>query len=291
MTGALAACLAALTLQSVPSSAEELAESEWVTGHYVRTRLIAGGRALQTSGEGGTGGPRLAALEIQLDPGWKTYWRVPGDAGGVPPEFDWSGSENLAHASVLFPAPMRMTDRAGTTIGYKGAVVLPVLVEAVDASAPVRLKLGFTFGVCREICVPSEAQIEVPVPQTSLPPPEPIAAALSLVPRSVEGDGKRPVLARVVSDLAGASPKIELHVSYPMGVEGADVFVHEPGGEYVPQPVRVRQDGNLVVFAIDLTMGADLAALKDKPVVATIVSNSARAEAAFRIDGGPQRPK
>ncbi len=32
-------------------------------------------------------GTRMAAVQLDLEPGWKTYWRAPGDAG-IPPSFD-----------------------------------------------------------------------------------------------------------------------------------------------------------------------------------------------------------
>ncbi len=66
-----------------------------------------------------------AGIEIKLQPGWKTYWRYPGDSG-VPPQFDFAGSENLASAEVLYPAPHSFKDEAGTSIGYKETVVFPV---------------------------------------------------------------------------------------------------------------------------------------------------------------------
>ena len=43
-------------------------------------------------------------IEIALEPGWYTYWRNPGEAG-VPPVFDFSGSENVASVDVMYPAP------------------------------------------------------------------------------------------------------------------------------------------------------------------------------------------
>src|SRR5207247_8452494 len=61
---------------------------------------------------------------IAIPGGWKTYWRSPGDAGGVPPEFDWQGSENLAAARVKYPAPHRLhDDKAGDAVGYKDGVI------------------------------------------------------------------------------------------------------------------------------------------------------------------------
>ena len=46
----------------------------------------------------------MAAVEIRLAPGWHTYWRVPGEAG-IPPRFDWSGSQNLAAVAYEWPRP------------------------------------------------------------------------------------------------------------------------------------------------------------------------------------------
>ena len=70
---------------------------------------------------GEAGGARLAAVEIALDRGFKTYWRHPGEAG-LPPAFDWSGSANLAAVEVLWPAPRRFQDAGGVSYGYEGGV-------------------------------------------------------------------------------------------------------------------------------------------------------------------------
>src|SRR5690606_17942397 len=93
--------------------------------------------------------------------GWKTYWRTPGDAGGLPPAFDWSASSNLASASVLFPAPSRFTDKSGNTIGYKGRVIFPVEIKPEDDAKPVSLKLAMQYGICKEVCIPVDANLEI----------------------------------------------------------------------------------------------------------------------------------
>ncbi|MEG4641374.1 protein-disulfide reductase DsbD domain-containing protein, partial [Paracoccus sp. APAP_BH8] len=55
--------------------------------------MLTGGKAADL---GATAeGHRMTALHLRLEPGWKTYWRSPGDAG-VPPRFDWAASRNLA---------------------------------------------------------------------------------------------------------------------------------------------------------------------------------------------------
>ena len=45
-----------------------------------------------------------AGIEIRLAPGWKTYWRYPGDLG-VPPRFDFAGSTNVQQVTGQWPTP------------------------------------------------------------------------------------------------------------------------------------------------------------------------------------------
>jgi DsbC/DsbD-like thiol-disulfide interchange protein len=107
-----------------------------------------------------TEGTAYAGVDVTLEPGVKTYWRMPGDSG-LPPIFDWSGSENLLKATVEWPLPERIADPAGTVFGYHDRVVFPVRIEAKDVSKPVHLSLKLDFAVCAEICVPLSAQTRV----------------------------------------------------------------------------------------------------------------------------------
>ena len=93
------------------------------------------------------------ALSCKLAPGWKTYWRYPGDSG-VPPHFEFEQSENVKSVAVLWPAPLRFSDAEGTTIGYKDNVVFPLRIEAKDPSKPVTLRLKFDYAVCERLCIP-----------------------------------------------------------------------------------------------------------------------------------------
>ena len=99
-----------------------------------------------------------AGVEIKLKPGWKTYWRYPGDSG-VPPVFDFAASENVKAVTVLYPAPMRFADGGGGhSIGYKGDVILPLHVVPQDAGKPVTLRLKLDYAVCEKLCVPAKAE-------------------------------------------------------------------------------------------------------------------------------------
>ena len=127
-------------LSALPAGSASIGlSSDWTQGHNSRVRLIAG--------------DDLAGVELQMPVGWKTYWRNPGYAGGVPPSFDWSKSENLESAEVLYPSPKRFTDRFGDTVGYKEMVVFPVRLKAKDPEKPIGLRLALDYGVCKEICM------------------------------------------------------------------------------------------------------------------------------------------
>jgi DsbC/DsbD-like thiol-disulfide interchange protein len=91
-------------------------------------------------------------LEIRLDEGWKTYWRVPGD-GGIPPSIEVTGG-NLSHVSVALPTPTRFRDGSGESIGYKHEVVFMIDVEPKSAGQSVSAKLDVFMGVCKEVCLP-----------------------------------------------------------------------------------------------------------------------------------------
>ena len=154
----VAACGLALLLGAPAHAADA---SPWVEDNYSGIRLIAGANK---SGAESLG----AGIEIKMQPGWHTYWRYPGDSG-VPPRFSFAGSDNLASATVLFPAPHAFTDEAGTTIGYKGNVILPVSVVPRQKDKPVTLRAKIDYAVCEKLCVPAEARLELTIAR-SLPP-------------------------------------------------------------------------------------------------------------------------
>lgn len=253
------------------------AASPWVELHASRARLLA-------SAAGAVGGALLAGVEIVMDDGWRTYWRMPGDAG-VPPQFDWSGSANAASVKVLYPAPMRIAEAGGEVIGYKHAVLFPVEVTPQDAGKPVVLKVAVEFGICREICVPAVANLQLPLPPAgkSAAPSDAIAAAVERVPR--QGAARRPSdpeLRLVRIDNGEAGVRLTVAAAFP-DAKGADVFIEAPAGLYVPMTHRLgAADGGVVRFTADLSpdMARDL---KGKTLTLTLVSESGATEADWKI--------
>lgn len=141
-------------LETVPAWAQDA--SPWQVEKHAAARLLAGA-ALKTAGPTAL----RAGIEIRLDSGWRTYWRYPGDTG-APPNFDFTGSENVKSAQVEFPAPERFPDGAGGhSIGYAGDVILPVRVIPADATRPVTLHAKISYEACGTLCVPANAALDL----------------------------------------------------------------------------------------------------------------------------------
>ena len=115
------------------------------------------------------GGDAEAGLLIEMEPGWKTYWKMPGEAG-IPPQFDWTGSSNLESVEVMYPVPGRFKDLSGETVGYHGQVVFPLLVKSKNPDEPVSLKLSLFFAVCKDVCIPASSELSLDLNSTELSP-------------------------------------------------------------------------------------------------------------------------
>ena len=128
------------------------------------------------------------ALHIVLQPGWKTYWRSPGDAG-YPLMVDATGSTNVAEAKVAWPVPHRFQLFGLQTFGYGEEVAFPVMVTPVTPGAPITLKAKIRYLVCEAVCIPQDADLALDLPQGDATPTSyaPLVNRFaSLVPKSGE---------------------------------------------------------------------------------------------------------
>jgi suppressor for copper-sensitivity B len=176
---------------------------------------------------------------IELDPGWKTYWRMPGEAG-IPPEFTWTTSAP-ADIRVSFPTPGRYADQSGETVGYEGSALFPVVVTPERAEG-LDLGLSLFFAVCKDICIPATATASI---------------ALGTGMRDAAGS------ARVAEAQAGVpapgtaitAARIAVESGRPMLVlelaaKPEDIFVETPTSAYFRAP-EFSADGREARLAID----------------------------------------
>lgn len=260
------------------SAAEPALATDWVAEQKARLRLIGGG-----DGKSGL----VAGIEIEMEDGWKTYWRNPGSSG-VPPRVEWSKSQNVGRLDVQFPAPQRMADPEGDIIGYKRHVVLPVRLAANDPSLPISLKLDVELGICKDICIPIQASLELDFPAgtASKPAGERLEAALSRVPRPATARTARdPQVRSAKVELTGAKPHIAIEGVFPGGAKDADIFLEAPDGLWVPLAKRDGSaDGDVARFVVDLTDGADVSDLKGKTLRVTLVSAAGQSETSLKLE-------
>ncbi len=240
-----AVCLFGVT--SAPAFAAE--SSPWDNDLRSAARLIAA----RTVGESGSRVVR-AGIEIKLQPGWKTYWRYPGDSG-VPPVFDFSASENVADVTVLFPAPKRFPDGAGgNSIGYMGEIILPLRIVPRDASKPVTLRLKLEYAVCEKSCIPAKAKAELIVSGEATANEPALGSAEAHVPKAGKvGDG-RPLSITVVRRENGpGKPRIVVDVAAAAGT-AIDLFAEGPTPDWalpLPEPMAGAPAG-MQRFAFEL---------------------------------------
>lgn len=227
-------------------------------------RLDQPGAEVRLLFAGVTGDRADVGLEIALQPGWKTYWRHPGDAG-IPPHVDTAGSTGVAEATIRFPMPVRFDEAGLTAIGYTAPVILPIDLRLSDPKKPAELRLDVQIGLCRDICVPLEAKPTLTIDPTAARDPAVAArltAARAAVPKPV-GEGGIPRIASLTRDDGDFPPSITVEVLVPsdLAADGADLFVEGPTPEWtlpVPTPIGASGNPRLWRFALDgLPSGGD----------------------------------
>lgn len=280
----LALLLAGLLALAAPSRAQqEEAASAWSRGTHSEIRLIAGGRAPD-------GGYRVG-VEIRMKPGFKTYWRMPGDAG-IPPSFDWSSSRNVGSVSLRWPAPERFVDAGVTTIGYKDRVIFPVLVRPADAAKPVEITLNLDYAICDRICIPARGTATLALPDAAETAQ---SAALNAfrdrVPKLGE-PGKNNGFLGLMSAVFvrdGTRKAVEITVSQAQGATVADAFLEGPEGWLFGMPKLVSTDGEVSLLRLPV---------EDKPknvvgmvpLALTLTGPAQASEVRFDLDISNPRP-
>ena len=222
----LTACGIAAISGTVARAADE---SPWSNDVRSAVRLIAGAN--------GNSDPVLrAGVEIKMQPGWKTYWRYPGDSG-VPPRFDFSGSENLKTAKVLYPTPHLFSDETGHSLGYKNSAIFPLVITPQQTDKPVRLRMKVDYAVCEKLCVPAEGSADLTLGHGDSSHNAALTAAEAHVPKPVPA-AQLGLTARRVN--AAAKPLVAVDLAVPAG-QAVELFAEGPTPEWalpIPTPAQ-----------------------------------------------------
>jgi suppressor for copper-sensitivity B len=136
--------------------------SAWVYGDYGQIRLVSASNGVDEQQNVQIG------VQMRLRKGWKTYWRTPGESG-IPPNFDWGDSQNVALGEPAWPTPTRLSEFGAEAFGYKQEVIFPVMATREDPAEAMQLDLVMSYGVCKDICMPVTTHMALSLPATDIP--------------------------------------------------------------------------------------------------------------------------
>jgi DsbC/DsbD-like thiol-disulfide interchange protein len=273
----VAALIVTIALSGACTSAWAADASPWDGDTRVGLRLLAGARTRSAVVRAG--------IEIKLAPGWKTYWRYPGDSG-VPPRFDFAGSQNVKDVTVAWPAPHRFSDDSGISIGYKDNVIFPLHVVPQDHSKPVRLRVKADYAVCEKICIPAEGRAELLLDGRGAELDQSLAAFEAQVPQPARIGDVAPLAVRAVRrDNSGDRPRVIVDVAAP-GSGPIELFAEGPTPDWalpVPEPIAGAPAG-LHRFAFVLDGLPPGARAEGAELTFTLVADGTAVEVATHLD-------
>ena len=194
-------------------------------------------------------GTRTAALHLELAPGWKTYWRAPGDAG-IPPRFDWRGSSNVGTVAITWPTPSVFDQNGMRSVGYEDVLTIPLRIEPRTPGEPVRLRAKMELGVCADVCIPHELEFDTVIDNAETKPVPAIAAALAQRPYSASEAGVSSATCAISPTAEGL--RIEAQVTMP-SAGGKEYVVIEPGeGDIWVSEASTQRSGNRLTAVSEL---------------------------------------
>jgi len=159
-----------------------------VKSEHVQAELVSERTALVP------GKPITLALRLKMADGWHTYWRNPGDSG-LPTTIAWKLPDGFGVGAIQWPAPHALPAGPLVNYGYEGEVLL-LTGLAVPRDAPIgamyKLAAHADWLVCKEICIPEGADLDVELPVAERSDPYPqwgsaIAATRAALPTPLQG--------------------------------------------------------------------------------------------------------
>ncbi|WP_421782832.1 protein-disulfide reductase DsbD family protein [Kiloniella litopenaei] len=251
------------------------ASSPWSEEEFSRIRLVTGQETL------GEAGKVMLGLQFELKEGWKTYWRSPGDAG-FPVSLDLTGSDNLESWQFYWPVPHRFTLFGLQTFGYSKEVVFPFEIQAKDPQKDVTLRGTASYLLCKEICIPFDAEVTIRLPAgEAFPSLE--AGIVDTYVRQVPGLGAETELDVTDSFLEGSGEDMVLKVygsAMGHGFQKPDVIVEGPPGFSFSAPeVVLHENGSKAEFTIPVSTHKETkGVLEGKQITLSLVDGTKGAE-------------
>jgi DsbC/DsbD-like thiol-disulfide interchange protein len=113
----------------------------------------------------------LLGVHFNLDKDWHIYWINPGDSG-QPPSFHWELPAGFSAGEIEWPHPERLANSQLVDYGYKDDVLFMVPVQVpgnVKPGASAQIALDAKWLICREVCIPDKARLQLSLPLSAAP--------------------------------------------------------------------------------------------------------------------------
>lgn len=216
--------------------------TRWAENEGGRMRIIA----LAPEKDGTVQG----ALQIEPKAGWITYWKEPGEAG-IPPQITLSPGDGITLENISFPVPKPFETGNVRDLGYDHPVTLPFTLTVADPNRPLKLNASAFIGLCRNICIPFQAEFELDLSKAKgLPLEENLIldkAARSLPERpSKDFDVTR-------HGLTDDRQTLNLAIRLPQASQAPKIYVAGPDGHVLFDQENGRLDDGL--YQVDMPVG------------------------------------
>ncbi|MBD9371314.1 hypothetical protein IB238_01500 [Rhizobium sp. ARZ01] len=252
------------------------ASSDWFETQGGRVRLVV----LPERADGTI----PALLDVQLKPGWKTYWRDPGQSG-IPPSISFSPASGLALQTMRFPVPKQFDDGYSRYAGYDQSVALPLTLRR-DGSAPDGSKVSASIflGVCKDICIPVQAELTVDLQASATAGSQDeavVAVAEAALPEAPSPDF-------AVSDARWSADGKSISVTFTAPARRSDkppqVFVSGPEGFQFGSGAAPERIGDAYRVDVPLLHKPKSASLSGAAILFTVESGGRSMETPLAID-------
>lgn len=211
---------------------------------------LGGGRARMVSVYNPDTGKVEGIVDVELKPGWTTYWRNPGEAG-IPPLFDFSKSKGVAVSAPGFPVPRSKAASGIVSVVYTQNVAFPFEASPLIAPLSGEIKLEILLGVCEAICIPAVADFSQDLSKLNRSDPlssSLIAVAKQKLPVSEPREGWPNILgANMQSDTT-----VLIKTNLPLDTKKAELFVEGKDTWFFNPAKLVRREGLLAEFELSL---------------------------------------
>jgi DsbC/DsbD-like thiol-disulfide interchange protein len=248
---------------------------------HVKASLVAETDAVRA------GQPLTLGIRLEMEKGWHTYWRNPGDAG-LPTRVKWELPEGIVAGEIRWPYPTRFATGPVLSYGYEHEALLLVEVRIPPSIGAGELRVAgrVDWLECQEACLPGKAEVTLTLPVRGVVAPGPHAALFA--------EARRRLPAKDPAWRFSASPPgqgLSLAVRPPRGQVLREAYFYPVTPRLVDyaRPQELGRDGG----GYRLTLGRDPNGAPSGRLAGVLVAETAGGTVALEVDvplaSGPAR--